>query len=113
MSAVHAHRMGTSHGFDPNQKRDQTGKWETHRGTRPAAGSLSPAPAKQEAVAEPEDEFTAPAHWNRYTPEQQQRLRDLVPYTWDEMGSSEKDMWEERTLAAFARIQERAERNRS
>lgn len=103
--------MSTSSAFDPNQKRDQTGKWEQQRGTRPPVGSLPTSTAKTQGSAEsaaPVD----PAHWRRYTPEQKQRLRDLKPMSWDEMGSSEKDMWEERTLAAFARAQERAQRPR-
>ncbi len=102
--------MSTSRRFDPNQKRDQAGKWEQQRGTRPPEGTLS---ASEKAHDAEQDAATPdPKHWDRYgyTPEQRQRLRDLKPLNWDEMGSSEKDMWEERTLAAFARVQARAAR---
>lgn len=101
--------MSTSSAFDPNQKRDQAGRWDQQRGTRPTAGSLPTSPAKAQGSAEP-DAPADPAHWRRYTPEQRQRLRDLRPLGWDELGSSGKDMWEERTLAAFARAQERSQR---
>lgn len=68
----------------------------------------APTPAAPVSRGHFEDLDEEPSHWARYTPEEREELRARVPINFDELGSSAKDLWEERVLASFARAKKRA-----